>query len=68
MLILSASKIKNNNSQVRLQNLQEFIKIKFTEPQNGYGWKRPLEITWSNPSAQAGAPRAGCPGPRPGGF
>lgn len=41
--------------------------------QNHRGWKRPLEVTWSNPSAQAGTSRAGphpsqdgmCPGPHP---
>lgn len=40
----------------------------FTESQNGRGWMGPLEVTLSNPPAQAGSPRAGCPGPHPDGF
>jgi len=36
--------------------------------QNGRGWKGPLGITQSNPPAEAGSPRAGCIGPRPGGV
>lgn len=28
---------------------------------NGWGWQGPLEITWSNPDAQAQPARAGCP-------
>jgi len=31
----------------------------FTESQNGSGWKGPLEITWSNPLAEACLPTAG---------
>ena len=38
-----------------------------TESQNSRGWKGPLWVTQSNPPAEAGAPRAGCTGPRPGG-
>ncbi|PKU40316.1 hypothetical protein llap_9380 [Limosa lapponica baueri] len=33
-----------------------------------WGWKGPLEIIWSNPTAKAGPPRAGCTGTCPGGF
>lgn len=33
-----------------------------TEPQDVWGWKGPLKVTWSSPPAQAGPPRAGCPG------
>ena len=35
--------------------------------QNGRGWKGPQEIKYNLP-AKAGSPRAGCTGPRPGGF
>lgn len=35
----------------------------FTESQNGWGSKGPLEVNWSNLSAQAGSPKVGCPGP-----
>ena len=38
------------------------------ELQNGRGWKGPLGIIQSNPSAEAGSPEAGCTGPCPGGF
>lgn len=38
---------------------------RFTASQSGWGGKGPLEATWSNPPAQAGTPRAGCPGPCP---
>jgi len=38
-----------------------------SESQNGRGWKGPLWVTQSNPPAEAGSPRAGCTGPRPGG-
>ena len=38
-----------------------------TESENGRGWKGPLWVTQSNPPAEAGSPRAGCTGPRPGG-
>ena len=37
-------------------------------PQEGGGWKGPVEVLWSKASAQAGSLRAGCPGARPGEF
>ena len=40
---------------------------RITEPQNVRGWKGPLWVTPTNPPAEAGSPRAGCTGPRPGG-
>lgn len=40
-----------------------------TESQTCGGWKEPLGITSSNPSAEAGSPGAHCPGSQhPGGF
>jgi len=33
------------------------------ESQHGGGWKGPLEIIQSTSLAQAGFPKAGCPGP-----
>lgn len=33
-----------------------------------WGLKGLLEVSWSNPFAQMGSPRASCPGPRPEGF
>jgi len=39
---------------------------RITESQNGRGWKGPLWIIWSNPTAEAGLPTAGCTGPCPG--
>lgn len=33
-----------------------------TESQNCWAWKRLLEAIWANSLAQAGLPRAGCPG------
>ena len=42
-----------------------------SESQNSWGWKEPLEVILSNPfnlPAQAGPPRAGCPGPCPDSF
>ena len=38
------------------------------ESQNGVGWKGALEIIWPKPTARAGPPTAGCPGPCPDGF
>ena len=38
-----------------------------TESQNGRGWKGPLWVIQSNPTAEAGSPTAGCTGPCPGG-
>lgn len=40
----------------------------YTESKNGWGWKRPLEVIWSNYPAQAGSSRASCPGPCPNSF
>jgi len=34
-----------------------------TESQNGWGWKGPLEVTWSTIPAQAGPPTTSCPRP-----
>lgn len=39
----------------------------FTEPQNGLGWKEPLEVIVSNPTVQTGPCRADCLGLFPGG-
>lgn len=39
-----------------------FSHDKFMESQNGRGWKSPLEVMWSTLPAQAGPPRATCPG------
>ena len=44
-----------------------WISSEITESQNGQGWQGPLWVIQSNPPAQAGSPRAGCTGPRPGG-
>jgi len=38
-----------------------------TESQKG-GWNGPPEVIWSNLPAQAGSPKASCPGPCPDGF
>ena len=43
------------------------MNLKFTESQNGRGWKGPLWVIWSNPPAKTGSPRAGCTGPCLGG-
>ena len=40
----------------------------FTESQNGWSWKGPLEIILFNPSAQTGPPKASCPWSCPDGF
>lgn len=39
-----------------------------TESQNGWGWKAPLEVIWSNSTAQAGWPGSSCPGTYPNSF
>lgn len=39
-----------------------------TTSQNGWCWRRPLEVTWSKPFPPARPPRTGCPGSCPGGF
>lgn len=36
--------------------------------QNGRGWKGPLQVIWSNSSAQTGPTGAGCPGQCPDSF
>ena len=43
--------------------LENFILPSITESQSGWGRKWPLEIILSSPLAQAGPPRASCPGP-----
>lgn len=35
---------------------------KVHKSQNGGGWKAPLQVIWSNPSAQAGPPKSQCTG------
>ena len=47
--------------------MQDIISL-ITESQNGWGWKGPLEVIWSNTPAQAGPPRSACLGPSPGHF
>jgi len=44
--------------------LRSYYRI--TESQNSRGWKGPLWVIWSSPSAGAGSPTAGCTGPCPG--
>lgn len=55
-------------ASVRLFWMTVFLKWGANSPENGWGWKRPLELILSNGSAQSGSPKAGCPGPHPDGF
>jgi len=55
-------------SHLRVTLLSCFLRVVITESQNVWGWKGPLWVTQSNPPAEAGSPRAGCTGPRPGRF
>lgn len=43
------------------------VSLLIVKPQNGWGWKGPLEATWGNPFAQ-GPHRPGGPGTCPDGF
>lgn len=40
-----------------------FLSRNCPRSQIGCCWKRPLEVTLSNPTAQTGSPRTGCPWP-----
>jgi len=52
--------------QAVLGHLAPVLALRITESQNVQGWKGPLWVTQSNPTAEAGSPTAGCTGPCPG--
>lgn len=52
-----------------VQSHQNHIKRTcITEPQIGWGWQEPLEITWPGDHLAQPPAEAGCPGPCPSGF
>lgn len=55
---LNIQRWAQTNNQFELTTTNNWI----SDSQKGWGWTRPLRGIWSNPSPQAGPPRAGCPG------